>query len=76
MNMTQLDHMDRKLILYYIATTACAVLIGLGLALWINPGENLSLPDTTVEKPETPSFSDILLQIVPGNIFPPSLLVI
>lgn len=69
MNMTQLGRMGGKLILYYIATTACAVLIGLGLALWINPGENLSLPDTTVEKPETPSFSDILLQIVPENIF-------
>ncbi|MFU0791757.1 MAG: dicarboxylate/amino acid:cation symporter [Virgibacillus proomii] len=69
MNMTQLGRMGGKLILYYIATTACAVLIGLGLALWINPGENLSLPDTTVEKPETPSFSDIILQIVPENIF-------
>ncbi|RYG72106.1 dicarboxylate/amino acid:cation symporter [Lentibacillus lipolyticus] len=69
MNVTQLGRMGGKLILYYMTTTALAVLIGLGLALWINPGENLSLPDTQVDKPDTPGFSEILLQIVPKNIF-------
>ncbi|WP_284139359.1 MULTISPECIES: dicarboxylate/amino acid:cation symporter [unclassified Virgibacillus] len=69
MNITKLGRMGGKLILYYVATTAAAVLIGLGLALWINPGENLSLPNVQVDKPTTPSFSDILLQIVPKNIF-------
>ncbi|WP_217587665.1 dicarboxylate/amino acid:cation symporter [Lentibacillus saliphilus] len=69
MNTKQLGRMGGKLLLYYMATTAAAVLIGLGLALWINPGENLTLPDAQVEQPETPSFSDVLLQIVPKNIF-------
>lgn len=69
MKTTQLGRMGGKLILYYIATTAAAVLIGLGLALWVNPGENLTLPNTSVEKPDTPSFSEVLLQIVPKNIF-------
>ncbi|TMN23118.1 dicarboxylate/amino acid:cation symporter [Lentibacillus cibarius] len=69
MNVTQLGRMGGKLILYYMTTTALAVFIGLGLALWINPGENLSLPDTNVDKPDTPGFSEILLKIVPKNIF-------
>lgn len=69
MNVAKLGRMGGKLILYYIVTTAAAVLIGLALALWINPGENLSLPDTKVDKPDTPSFSEVLLQIVPKNIF-------
>lgn len=69
MNVTQLGRVGGKLILYYMTTTALAVLIGLGLALWINPGENLSLPDANVDKPDTPGFSQLLLQIVPKNIF-------
>ncbi|RFA35452.1 dicarboxylate/amino acid:cation symporter [Virgibacillus dokdonensis] len=69
MKIHQLGRMGGKLMLYYMATTAAAVLIGLALALWINPGTSLTLPDTQVEEPETPSFSDILLQIVPKNIF-------
>ncbi|TRM11920.1 dicarboxylate/amino acid:cation symporter [Lentibacillus cibarius] len=69
MNVTQLGRMGGKLILYYMTTTALAVFIGLGFALWISPGENLSLPDTNVDKPDTPGFSEVLLQIVPKNIF-------
>lgn len=69
MSVAQLGRIGWKLILYYAATTAAAVLIGLGLALWFNPGEHLTLPDTTVEKPDMPHFSDILLHIVPKNIF-------
>lgn len=69
MNSTQLGRIGGKLILYYIATTAAAVLIGLALALWINPGEGLTLPNVTVDKPDTPAFADVILQIVPQNIF-------
>jgi Na+/H+-dicarboxylate symporter len=69
MNPAQLGRTGGKLILYYGATTAAAVLIGLGLALWINPGESLTLPNTTVEKPATPSISDVIFSIVPDNFF-------
>lgn len=69
MNITQLGRIGGKLILYYAVTTAAAVLIGLSLALWFSPGKNMTLPDITVEKPVTPEFSDVLLQIVPTNIF-------
>ncbi|XXM72368.1 dicarboxylate/amino acid:cation symporter [Lysinibacillus sphaericus] len=69
MSVTQLGRMGWKLILYYTATTAAAVFIGLGLAFWFNPGMNLSLPDARVEEPKTPHFSDVLLQIIPDNMF-------
>lgn len=69
MNPAQLGRTGGKLILYYGATTAAAVLIGLGLALWINPGSSLSLPDAKVEKPATPSISEVVFNIVPDNFF-------
>ncbi len=69
MNVTQLGRIGGKLIVYYAVTTAAAVLIGLSLALWFNPGKGLTLPVETVEKPVTPHISDVLLQIVPKNLF-------
>ncbi|WLV24924.1 dicarboxylate/amino acid:cation symporter [Aciduricibacillus chroicocephali] len=69
MDLARLGKMGGKLILYYMATTAAAVLIGLAFALWINPGNGLKLPDVHVEKPATPHVSEILLKIVPENIF-------
>ncbi|GGA87242.1 dicarboxylate/amino acid:cation symporter [Ornithinibacillus halotolerans] len=69
MNMMQLGQIGWKLILYYTITTSAAVLVGLGLAMAFNPGAHLTLPNTHVEKPATPHFSDILLRIVPDNIF-------
>lgn len=67
MNPKQLGRTGGKLILYYGLTTAAAVLIGLGLSLWISPGKSLALPDAEVAKPETPLYSDVLLSIVPDN---------
>lgn len=69
MNPKELGRTGGKLILYYGTTTAAAVLIGLGLALWINPGESLSLPNVSVDNPTNPSLSQVLLNIVPSNIF-------
>ncbi|GAA3908254.1 dicarboxylate/amino acid:cation symporter [Halomonas cibimaris] len=69
MNLPQLGKMGGKLFLYYLTTTALAVLIGVSLALFFSPGEGLSLPDTSVDKPDVPPMSDILLRIVPRNMF-------
>ncbi|MCA1053751.1 dicarboxylate/amino acid:cation symporter [Rossellomorea aquimaris] len=69
MNPKQLGRTGGKLLLYYGSTTAAAVLIGLGLALVINPGEALSLPAAEVKKPEAPSFSSVLFNIIPDNLF-------
>lgn len=69
MNVAQLGKMGGKLLLYYITTTALAVLIGVSLALAFNPGKNIKLPNASVDKPDIPHVSDILLQIVPENLF-------
>lgn len=69
MSMKQLGRMGWKLILYYMATTAAAVGIGVGLALLFQPGQYLTLPDTKVDTPAAPNFSDVLLQMVPSNMF-------
>ena len=69
MNPKHLGRLGGKLLVYYGLTTAAAVLIGVTIALWINPGSGLTLPDAKVEKPDTPGFSDVLLNIVPSNLF-------
>ncbi len=69
MSVTQLGRVGWKLILYYAATTAAALLIGLGLAFLFHPGNKLELPNVQIDKPETPGLSDVLLKIVPDNIF-------
>lgn len=69
MSVSQLGRMGWKLILYYAATTAAAVFIGLGLAFWFNPGKNLELPNAQVQEPKAPQFGDVLLQIIPDNLF-------
>jgi Na+/H+-dicarboxylate symporter len=69
MNPKYFGRLGGKLLVYYGLTTAAAVLIGVTIALWINPGSGLTLPDTKVEKPDTPDFSDVLLNIVPSNLF-------
>ncbi|MCG3088053.1 dicarboxylate/amino acid:cation symporter [Sporosarcina cyprini] len=69
MSITQLGRMGWKLILYYAVTTAAAVGIGVGLALLFKPGGNLTLPDVVVEPKETPHISDVILQMIPSNLF-------
>ena len=61
-----------KTIVFYMATTAIAVSIALGFALWINPGkglniENIQGSDVTIN--QTAGLADTLLNIIPKNIF-------
>lgn len=69
MNIRQMGRLGGKLILYYAATTALALGIGVSLALIFNPGKHLSLPDVIVQPPEIPQASTMLLKIVPDNLF-------
>lgn len=65
----QLGRMGIKTICYFLVTTAIALVIGLGLASLIQPG-NIGEFDTTganYEAEETPSIADTLLNIVPTN---------
>nr|WP_318036154.1 cation:dicarboxylase symporter family transporter [Halobacillus amylolyticus] len=65
----QLGRMGGKVLGFYIVTSALALTIGLMIASWVNPGIGLSIPGgASVEVPDTPSFVDILLGIVPTNM--------
>lgn len=69
LNPKKLGRIGGKVFIYYMLSTAVAIIIGLAIALMVNPGKGLFLPDTEVEVPEAPSFLDTLVQIVPNNIF-------
>lgn len=65
----QLGRMGGKVFFYYIVTSAFALVIGLFITSLFNPGVGLSIPtDAKVDVPNTPSFVEILIGIVPTNI--------
>lgn len=67
-----LGRVGSKTIGYYLITTAIAIIIGLGFAFLISPGEGLTIDVATteeVEVNETEGVIDTLLQIVPENPF-------
>jgi len=51
----------------YIGTTACAIVIGLTLAILLQPGVGVDLGDTARELPGAGSLSDRLVSIIPTN---------
>lgn len=59
-----------RTVLFYLATTACAVVVALSVALLINPGTGLQMDaveTTEVSVAESTSFADTLLNIIPKN---------
>ena len=67
-----LGRVGSKTISYYLITTAIAIMIGLGLAFLISPGEGLSIDVATtdeVQVNETEGVVQTLLNIVPTNPF-------
>nr|WP_225973569.1 dicarboxylate/amino acid:cation symporter [Taylorella equigenitalis] len=66
----ELGRIGAKIFPLYLFTTAVAIFVGIGVALITNPGEGLTLPaDATVKAPESPSFIDTLINMVPSNIY-------
>lgn len=70
----QLGRIGIKTIVYYLATTAIAIIIGLSVAFLINPGtgvnistDETSIPEAAVAEPQ--SAMDTFLNIVPTNPF-------
>ena len=65
----ELGRVASKTILYYFATTAMAVVIGLLLANVINPGLGLSIPTENLSAKEVsaPPLIKVLMDIVPIN---------
>lgn len=69
-NIANLARMGGKVFTYYLFTSAVAIVIGLTVANIFNPGTGLKLDtNESVEVPENPEITNILLNIVPDNIF-------
>lgn len=66
-----LGRVGSKTIIYYLLTTAVAIIIGLGVAYIISPGKGLTIdvPETGVEVNETEGVIQTFLNIVPENPF-------
>lgn len=58
-----------KSFVYYILTTAGAVIISLAIAVPVRPGDGVDLPTASADTPDVPSLTDQLLGIVPENGF-------
>ncbi|WP_226581977.1 dicarboxylate/amino acid:cation symporter [Halobacillus litoralis] len=68
-NLSSLGRMGGKVFLYYLGTSAIAILVGVSIASLFNPGSGISLNGTeSVEVPENPGVASVLLNIVPTNI--------
>lgn len=71
-NQTKLNSLGRmggKVFLYYAATSALAIMVGLTVASLFSPGTGMTLDTSeTFEAPENPGIVSVLLSIVPSNI--------
>ncbi|MFB1082624.1 dicarboxylate/amino acid:cation symporter [Jeotgalibacillus sp. JSM ZJ347] len=71
-NQTKLNSLGRmggKVFLYYAATSALAIIVGLTVASLFSPGTGMTLDTSeTFEAPENPGIVSVLLSIVPSNI--------
>lgn len=64
-----MGRMGRKLLGYYVATSALAIVVGLAVATLFEPGSGMTLDENAqFEVPENPGFVQVLLSIVPDNI--------
>ncbi|MFC3041112.1 dicarboxylate/amino acid:cation symporter [Virgibacillus xinjiangensis] len=69
-NAQNLGRMGGKTLLYYVASTALAIIAGLVVSLVFQPGSGMPLPSgEELETPDNPGISTMLLSIVPENIF-------
>lgn len=69
-NVKKLGRMGGKTVLYYLATTAIAIVIGLAAGNLFSPGSGLNISEESaesVEAQEPPEIVDTILNIVPTN---------
>jgi len=68
-NLSSMGRVGRKLLGFYVLTSALAIAVGLSVASFFEPGSGLELSSSaSVEVPENPGFVQVLLNIVPANI--------
>ena len=65
----RLGRIGMKVFVFYLVTSAFAILVGLLIALAVSPGAGLSMPGDGEEVAEVPAISETLLGIVPANPF-------
>lgn len=66
----KLGRVGVKTILFYLATTALAITVALGVGILINPGRNLDMSAITIAETtiaESKPFVDVILEIIPIN---------
>ncbi|GAA0500142.1 dicarboxylate/amino acid:cation symporter [Salinibacillus aidingensis] len=71
-NVKKLGRMGGKTIIYYLATSAIAITIGLGIGYVLQPGAGVDIPSESVgDEPvtEEQNVTDTLLNIIPQNPF-------
>jgi len=69
-NISKLGRVGGKTLLFYLATTAIAIMIALSLATLFAPGKNFSLQNAgeqTVAAVESPPLTQTLINMVPSN---------
>ncbi|WIX31834.1 dicarboxylate/amino acid:cation symporter [Salinicola sp. JS01] len=65
----RLGRMGGKVFVYYVVTSALAIVVGLAVASLLSPGSGMTLDDSaSVAVPENPGIVSVLLSIVPSNI--------
>ncbi|ELZ05817.1 sodium:dicarboxylate symporter [Natrialba aegyptia DSM 13077] len=62
-----LGRIGGQVVLLYLATTAVAIGMGLGVSNLIDPGTGMTLEQTDVQTGQTPSLTDQVFNIVPEN---------
>lgn len=66
---SNLARMGGKVFVYYLLTSAVAIVIAIAVANLFNPGAGMQLDtDEKVDVPDSPAISEVLLNIVPENI--------
>lgn len=69
-HLNDLGRMGGKVFLYYILSSAFAIVVGLSVASLFQPGSGMTLQgNETFDVPDNPGFVNVLLNIVPSNIF-------
>ncbi len=68
-NVSSLGRMGGKMFLYYVLTSALAIIVGIAVASLFNPGTGMTLnTDESFKVPENPGLVSVLLNIIPENI--------
>ncbi|MFP3471521.1 cation:dicarboxylase symporter family transporter, partial [Micrococcus sp. SIMBA_144] len=68
-NVSKLGRMGGKTFLYYLLSSALAIIVGIAVASIFKPGTGMTLDTTEKFKvPENPGVTSVLLNIIPENI--------